>query len=322
MVKFSEIEKAYDRIKGTINRTPVMTSRTLNEMVKGKVYVKCENYQRMGAFKFRGAYNTISQLTEEQKNKGVVTHSSGNHAQAVALASKLLGIKATIVMPDVSPVVKVNATRDTYGADVVMCKNTQQERESTTQALIDEHGYTLVHPYDNDDVIRGAGTAAYELIKEKGDLDYVYCPVGGGGLLSGTSIATKGLCPDSNVIAVEPELANDAYRSFNEKKLLKNESTPRTIADGLRTNLSERTFKIILENVDQVITVSEKQILDALRFIWERMKMVVEPSGAVPLAGVLSGQIDLAGKRAGVIISGGNIDLGAFFKLLEDKLPK
>ncbi|MFX0100577.1 MAG: pyridoxal-phosphate dependent enzyme [Candidatus Hodarchaeota archaeon] len=322
MVLFSEIEDAYNRIKGTINHTPVMTSRTLNEMVKGTVYIKCENYQRMGAFKFRGAYNTISQLSKEQKAKGVVTHSSGNHAQAVALASKLLGIKATIVMPDVSPVVKVNATRDTYGATVVMCKNTQQDRESTTQELIDEHGYTLVHPYDNDDVIRGAGTAAYELIQEKGDIDYMFCPVGGGGLLSGTAIATKGCCPSSKVIAVEPELANDAYRSFKEKKLLKNESTPRTIADGLRTNLSERTFKIIIENVDQIILVSEREILDALRFIWERMKMIVEPSGAVPLAGVLSGQLDLENKRIGVIISGGNIDLGAFFKLLEEKLPK
>ena len=320
MVKFEEIKDAYERIKDTINKTPVMTSRTLNQRVGAKVYIKCENYQRMGAFKFRGAYNAISQLNEEQKRRGVVTHSSGNHAQAVALASKLLGIKATIVMPKNSPVVKVNATRDTYDANVVFCENNVESRVETCQKLIKEHGYTLVHPYDNEDVIRGAGTAAYELIQEVCDLDFMFCPVGGGGLLSGTSIATKGLCPNSKVIAVEPEIADDAFRSYQQGKLVKNEKTPETIADGLRTNLSPLTFKIIKENVDSVVTVSEIEILGAMRFLWERMKMVVEPSGAVPIAGILSGKVNIAGKKAGAIISGGNIDLNEFFELMHKKI--
>lgn len=314
VVTFKEIEMAYERIKMAINKTPVMTSRTLNERASASVFLKCENYQRMGAFKFRGAYNTISQLPEADRRKGVITHSSGNHAQAVALASKLLGIKSTIVMPENSPAVKVNATRE-YGAEIVFCKNNVESREETTEGLIREHGYTLVHPYDNDDIIRGAGTAALELVKEVGMLDAVFCPVGGGGLLSGTAIATKGATPGARVIAVEPENANDAFLSFKAGKIIKNKTT-NTIADGLRTNLSDRTFAIIKEHVDEIITVSEREILDALHFLWERMKIVVEPSGAVPVAGILSGKVPVKGGKVGAIISGGNIDLEAFFSML------
>ncbi len=314
MVTLQEIEEAYNRIKGTINKTPVMTSRTLDAITGAKIFVKGENYQRMGAFKFRGAFNAISQLTPEEKKKGVITHSSGNHAQAVALASKLLGIKAVIVMPNTSPQVKVNATRD-YGGEVVFCENNVKSREDTANDLTNKHGYTMVHPYDNDNVIRGAGTAAYELIKEVGPVDFMFCPVGGGGLLSGTSIATKGLCKDAKVIAVEPKNADDAFRSFQSGNILTNK-TANTIADGLRTNLCERTFKIIKENVHQVITVTEHQIIDAMRFLWERMKMVVEPSGAVSIAGILSEQESIQGTRVGAIISGGNVDLGEFFTLM------
>jgi len=318
MITLKEIEDAYKRIKDTINKTPVMTSRTLNERVKASVFCKCENYQRMGAFKMRGAFNTISQLGKEEKANGVITHSSGNHAQALALSARILGVKATVVMPKGSPQVKINATKG-YGAEVVLCENTLASREETTNKLIAQHGYTLVHPYDNDNIIRGAGTAAYELIKEVGDLDLVFCPVGGGGLLSGTSVATKGLCPKAKVIAVEPKNADDAYNSVQAGKVVENKTT-NTIADGLRTNLCQRTFDIIKKNVDQVILVTEQGIVDAMRFLWERMKIVVEPSGAVSLAGVLSGQVPVQGKRVGVILSGGNIDLEEFFQLLQSKI--
>ena len=319
MVDYEDILAAYARVKDVVNKTPIMASRTLNELTRAEIYLKCENYQRIGAFKMRGAYNTISQLTEEQRIKGVIAHSSGNHAQAVALSAKLLNIKATIVMPNTSPQVKVNATRDTYGAEVVMCENTIEARHSTTQELIDKHGYTLVHPYDNDNVIAGAGTAALELLNQVEGLDMVFGPVGGGGLISGTSIAVKGFNPNIKIYAVEPKNVDDAYRSIRSGKIEKNE-TINSIADGLLTNLSERTFNIIKKNVDEIILVSEQEILDAMRFIWERMKIVVEPSGACSLAGVLSGQIPIENKKIGVIISGGNIDLNDFFKLIQDKI--
>lgn len=319
MVDLSDIIAAYQRIKDTVNKTPVMTSRTLNEITKAKVFLKCENFQRIGAFKMRGAYNAISQLTAEQMNKGVIAHSSGNHAQAVALSAKLLGIKATIVMPETSPVVKVNATRDTYGATVVMCENSIEARHKTTQELIEQYGYTLIHPYDNDDIIAGAGTAAYELLNEINDLDMVFGPVGGGGLISGTSLAVKGFNPEIKVYAVEPKNVDDAYRSMKSGKVERNK-TINSIADGLLTNLSERTFNIIKQNVDRIITVSEEEIVKAMRFLWERMKLVVEPSGAVSLAGVLSKHVSIENKRIGVIISGGNIDLNDFFQQIENKI--
>ena len=319
MVEYKDILAAYERVKDTVNKTPIMTSRTLNELTNAEIYLKCENFQRIGAFKMRGAYNTISQLTEEQKKKGVIAHSSGNHAQAVALSAKLLNIKATIVMPNTSPKVKVNATKDTYGAEVVMCENTIEARHSTTQELIDKYGFTLVHPYDNDNVIAGAGTAAHELLNQVEDLDMVFGPVGGGGLISGTSIAVKGFNSEIKVYAVEPKNVDDAYRSIESGQIKKNK-TINSIADGLLTNLSERTYNIIKKNVDKIITVSEQEILDAMRFIWERMKIVVEPSGACSLAGVLSGQIPIENKKIGVIISGGNIDLAQFFNLIQDKI--
>lgn len=318
MPTLKDVERAYEQIKNIVNKTSVLTSRTLNQIVGANVFVKCENFQRVGAFKFRGISNKLLQLSVEEKAKGVVTHSSGNHAQAVALASSILGIKSVIVMPENAPPVKIDATRG-YGAEIVRCASNVKAREETCQNLVDKHGYTLVHPYDDDQIIAGAGTAALELIKEVGDLDYMFCPVGGGGLLSGTSVATKGLCPNSKVIAVEPERADDAYRSFKDGKLYPS-AYPDTIADGLRTSLSKRTFKIVRENVDEIITVSEKEIIDAMKFLWMRMKIVVEPSGAVPIAGVIKMARGIKNKKIGVIISGGNIDLDDFFSKYYENL--
>ena len=319
MVNYTDILAANDRIKGLVNKTPVMTSRTLDNMLNAEIFLKCENFQRVGAFKMRGALNAISLLSDDQKSKGVITHSSGNHAQAVALAAKLSGIKATIVMPKTSPQVKVNATRDTYGAHVVMCEPTLDSRHKTTEELIEKQGYTLIHPYDNDNVIAGAGTAAYELLREIEGIEAIFAPVGGGGLLSGTSLAAKGFNSNIEVYGVEPKIVDDAYRSFKSGIIEKNFDA-KSIADGLLTTLSERTLNIIRQNVDEIITVPDKEILDAMRFIWERMKIVVEPSGACSLAGVLSKQIPIKNKKVGVIISGGNIDLNEFFNLLQNKI--
>ncbi len=311
LVTIEEIKNAQVRVKKVAHETPVLTSRTLNRKALAEIFVKCENFQRVGAFKIRGAYNAISLLPPELRAKGVIAHSSGNHAQAVALAASLLGIKATIVMPRDAPDVKVQATRG-YGATVVFSEPTISDRERVTQKLIDQHGYTLIHPYDNDDVIAGAGTVGLELLYQVKDLDVVFCPIGGGGLISGTSIAVKALSPSTKVVGVEPKIVDDAYRSFKTGTLQKNARID-TIADGLRTNLSQRTFNYIRENVDDIVTVSDYEILEAMRFYWERMKIIVEPSGAASLAGALSGQFDIKNKRVGVIISGGNIDLEPFF---------
>jgi threonine dehydratase len=319
MPEYQDIIEAYNRIKDYINKTPVMTSRTLNKKMEADIFFKCENFQRVGAFKMRGAMNAISQLNEEQKNKGVITHSSGNHAQAIALSAKLLNIHATIVMPRTSPKVKIRATRDTYGAEVVLCEPTLEARQNTTQKLIDKHGYSLIHPYDNENVIAGAGTAAYELLNQVEGLEMILAPIGGGGLMSGTSIASKGFDPGIHVIGVEPENVDDAYRSLETGMIQKNE-TINSIADGLLTNLSERTFSIIQKNVDRIITISEQQILDAMRFIWERMKLVVEPSGACSLGGIIANKIHVKGKRIGVMISGGNVDLSDFFEKFNEKI--
>ncbi|MFO7797895.1 MAG: threonine/serine dehydratase [Promethearchaeati archaeon] len=316
MPSYQDIIDAYERIKNFINKTPVMTSRTLNEKTEAEIFLKCENFQKVGAFKMRGAINAISHLSEEQKNKGVITHSSGNHAQAVALSAKLLDIHATIVMPETSPEVKIRATRDTYSANVVLCENTIEARQNTTEILINKHGYTLIHPYDNEHVIAGAGTAAYELLQEIDDLNMIFAPIGGGGLLSGTSIATKGFDSYIQVFGVEPQNVDDAYRSLQTGKIQMNR-TINSIADGLLTNLSQRTFSIIRKNVDRIITISEQQILDAMKFLWERMKLVVEPSGACSLGGVLSNKVSVQNKRIGVIVSGGNVDLSEFFKEYE-----
>ena len=316
MVELKDISEAYQRIRGAANHTPVLTSRTINKITGCTVYFKCENMQRGGAFKFRGAYNAISQLGEEEKKKGIIAHSSGNHAQAVSLVSSLLGIKAVIVMPRNSPRVKLEATKG-YGADVVLCEPTPAGRVAKTNELIDEYGFHLIHPYDNENIIAGAGTAAFELIKEVECLDYIFGPVGGGGLISGTGIAAKGLCKDIKVIAVEPENADDAYRSFKTGEIHPS-INPSTIADGLRTQLSPLTFKYVRANVDDIILVSENEIVDAMRLLWERMKIVVEPSGAVSFAGLLKMSKEIQNSKVGVILSGGNIDLDEFFLKLKE----
>lgn len=314
MVGLQDIYDSHERIRDYALWTPVMTSSTIDNLTDCQVFFKCENFQRVGAFKFRGALNTVSQLTKEEMERGVIAHSSGNHAQALALAASLLDVKATIVMPKNSPTVKVNATRG-YGAEIVFCENSTESRVQVANELIEKHGYVLVHPYNDERIIAGAGTAAMELIEEVEDLDYVFAPVGGGGLLSGTSIATKGLCETASVIGVEPANADDAFRSFRDGKIHPSVS-PNTIADGLRTQLGEITFKIIRERVDSIITVSEEEIVASMKLLWERMKMVVEPSGAVSLAGLLKMKDELTDLRIGVIISGGNIDLTEFFSKL------
>ncbi len=310
------IIEAFNRITDYINKTPVMKSRTLNELVSAQVYLKCENFQRVGAFKARGAFNAIQQIIES-KPAGIITHSSGNHAQAVALAARELGVPATIVMPRNAPSVKKEATRG-YGATIVECGNNPIDRKQKTDELIEKYGYDLVHPYNDLRIIHGAGTAAFELLTEVGKLDYVLTPVGGGGLLSGTSLCVKSMYPDSVVIGVEPENANDAFLSFKDGTKIYPSINPNTIADGLRTNLGDITFDVIKKNVDDIITVSEREIVNAMQFLWERMKLVIEPSGAVPLAGLfklVEGELKelYMNKKIGLIISGGNIDLSEFF---------
>ena len=317
-MSFRGIQNASRRIRSFAIKTTVMTSPILNSITNAQVYLKCENFQRVGAFKFRGAFNALNMLPKEERERGVITHSSGNHAQAVALAASILGIKATIVMPKGAPINKINATKD-YGAEIVFCENTIEARAQKTEEIIKEKNYTLIHPYDNDYIINGQGTAAFELIRETGRLDLVVAPLGGGGLLSGTAIATKSLNPRAQVFGVEPSMADDALRSIQEGRIIPS-TYPNTIADGLRTSLCERTFKIIQELVDQIVTVSESEILEAMKFIWERIKIIVEPSGAVPVAAILSKKINVEGKKVGVILSGGNIDIDPFFELLRKKI--
>lgn len=317
-MSFQGIEDAYKRVKGIVNNTPVMTSRTLNRITGADVYFKCENFQRVGAFKFRGAYNALSQLSDDEKKRGIITHSSGNHAQAVALAASLLRIHSTIVMPKGAPKNKINATKG-YGAEIVFCDNTLEARSKTAEKIKAEKNLILIHPFDNDVIINGQGTAAYELIKEIGELDIVIAPLGGGGLLSGTAIAVKSLCPNAQVFGVEPSIADDAYRSIQAGYIIPS-TYPDTIADGLRTSICERTFKIIQKFVDGILTVSEMEIIEAMKFLWERMKIVVEPSGAVPLAALLSKKIEVTNKKVGLIISGGNIDIEPFLNLLKKKI--
>ncbi len=314
MIRFEDVRDAAARIYGAANRTPVLTSRTLDGICGAKVYLKCENYQRAGAFKFRGAFNALSMLSESERRAGVVTHSSGNHAQALALAAREAGVGAVIVMPEGSNPVKVEAVRG-YGARVVLCANTLEARESTAQELIAREGLSLVHPYNDERVMAGAGTAARELIEEVGELDMVLAPVGGGGLLSGTAVSVNHLCPQAVIWGVEPAGADDAYRSMQAGKLVP-QLDPRTIADGLRTSLGEKPFAVISSRVDEIVLAAEAEIVSAMRFLWERMKTVVEPSGAVPLVPLLQGRLPEhadGALKVGVIISGGNVDLSAFF---------
>ncbi len=305
--QFEDVVAAHERIRKFVHRTPVLTSSGINEIFGSSIYFKCENFQKVGAFKFRGATNAILCLPEKDAQRGVGTHSSGNHAAALALAARMLGVKAQIVMPRTAPEIKEKAVRG-YGGIITWCEPTLESREATMQEVVERTGVTFVPPYDHFNIICGQGTAAKELIEEAGMLDMVMAPVGGGGLVSGTAISTKGMLPSARVIAVEPSGADDAYRSFTSGELMPSVN-PKTIADGLLTSLSKLTFRVILEKVDDIVTVSEQAIVAAMRMIWERMKIVVEPSGAVPLAAIIENKIDVAGKRVGLILSGGNLDL-------------
>ena len=302
-----DIQSAANRIKPYIHRTPVLTCQTLNNMTNAELFFKCENMQKAGAFKARGANNAVFSLSEEDAQKGVCTHSSGNHAQALALAARNRGIKAYIVMPDRAPQVKVNGVRG-YGGEVILCESTQEAREKTAAEVIEKTGATFIHPYDNLQVITGQATAAFELLDEVEDLDIVMIPVGGGGLLSGTALSTRYISPRTNVIAGEPSEADDAYRSLKNKQFYPSVN-PTTIADGLLTSLGEITFPIIMEYVHDIVTTSESNIILAMRTVWERMKVVVEPSGVVPLAAILEHADRFRNKRIGIIFSGGNVDL-------------
>ena len=306
----ASIEAAAMRIAPYIHNTPIMTCESINALYGLDLYFKCENFQKIGAFKIRGGMNASLQLTKEQLEKGVATHSSGNHAQALAFASKMLGIKAFIVMPESSPQVKVNAVRG-YGAEVTICASNQVARESTLEAIVERTGATFIHPYDNDEVITGQATCVKEMIEAMPDIDIVVTPVGGGGLLSGTCLGAHFFKPGLKVYAGEPEGAADAVLSIQSGKV---EKAPfvNTIADGLMTTLSERTLEIIKAHVADVILVSEDEIKAALRLVYERMKIIIEPSCAVPLAAVLKNADLFKGKKVGIILTGGNVDLSKF----------
>ena len=305
---YSDVERAHEIVQKYAHRTPVLSSVSINQIVGAELFFKCENLQKVGAFKFRGACNAVFSLSEEDAHKGVATHSSGNHAAALALAARMRGIAAHIVMPENSPEIKKKAVAG-YGAKITFCKPTLQARESTLAQVIEETGATEIHPYNNFHVIAGQGTAAKELIEDQSEFDVLMAPVGGGGLLSGTAISIKHLLPACKVIAAEPAGADDAYRSFHSGKLVPSEN-PKTIADGLLTSLGERNFAIILEKVDDIVTVSEENMVEAMRMIWERMKIIIEPSSAVPLAAILEKKVDVQGKKVGIILSGGNLDFG------------
>ncbi len=303
---FQQILDAKNRLQSFAHQTPILSSRTLNKMIGAEVYFKCENFQRIGAFKFRGAFNCIAQLSQAEQQRGVIAFSSGNHAQAVALVSKLLDIKATIIMPSNTPQVKLDATRG-YGADIVIYDIETEDREEVTQKIQNKHGYTLIAPFNNTHVIAGQGTAAYEFLEKIPDLSSLLVPCGGGGLLAGSAIAAKGLNPDVRVVGVEPELADDAKQSFESGKIV-TIPVSKTIADGTRTTaLGRMTFPLIQQYVDEICTTTEQAIIEAVKFHLLRMKIVVEPSGALGLAALLSKSIKPEGK-VGIIISGGNID--------------
>jgi len=301
------IREAHARIRDKINRTPVMTSHTLDEQSGATLYFKCENFQKIGAFKARGATNAVFLLSDEEARRGVATHSSGNHAAALSRAARLRGIPAHIVMPTNVPKAKQASVRR-YGGQITFCEPTIASREAAAARVIAETGAQLVHPYNDLRVMAGQGTAALELLQDVPDLDMVLAPVGGGGLISGTAVAAKGVKPGIRVIAVEPAGADDAARSFRANRILSNEH-PTTVADGLRGQLGEHTFRTIRKNVDDIVTVSEAAIIQSMRTMWEVMKILVEPSAAVPYAALIERGIDVGGKRVGIIVSGGNLDL-------------
>jgi len=308
-VKFADVLDAAGRIGPFIHRTPILTCQTLDRLSGARLFFKCENFQKVGVFKIRGATNAVSLLSKDEASRGVATHSSGNHAAALAVAARGRGIKAYVVMPRNAPRVKKEAVAG-YGAEIIFCEPTLESRESTLAEVMERTGASLVHPYNDRRVIAGQGTAAMELCEETPGLDVVIAPVGGGGLLSGTAIAVSGMSPGTTILAAEPERADDACRSLKAGRIIPVEH-PDTIADGLRTSLGTLTFPIIQKHVSDILTVSEEAIVSSMRLIWERMKVVVEPSAAVPLAAILGRPGRFSGKRVGVILSGGNVDLDA-----------
>lgn len=311
--EFNNIPKKKDilitskRIKNYIHETPVLSSSLINQQFDCKIFFKCENFQKAGAFKSRGALNTIMLLKKSQLKNGVCTHSSGNHAQAISMAAKIFKTKAYIVMPNNAPSVKIAAVKH-YGGEITFCEPTLQAREETLKKIISETNAVEIHPYNNYKIICGQATAALELIEEVPELQKIIVPVGGGGLLCGTALSTRYFLPKSKVIAAEPEMANDAFKSFYEKRFIPS-TNPKTIADGLLTSLGSLTYPIILKYVDQIVTANEKNIVKAMHLIWERMKIIIEPSSAVPLATILENKINVKGQSIGIIISGGNVDL-------------
>lgn len=312
---FDDVSAAAARIRGYAHRTPVLTSRTVNEALGAEVFFKCENFQRMGAFKFRGAFNALSKFDARQRKAGVVAFSSGNHAQAIALSAQLLQMPATIVMPHDAPATKVAATQG-YGGHVVFYDRYKEDREQIGRDLADQHGLTLIPPYDHPDVIAGQGTAAMELFEEAGALDAVFAPLGGGGLLSGTALATRALSPDALLYGVEPEAGNDGQQSFRSGRIV-HIDTPTTIADGAQTqHLGNLTFPIIRRDVNDVLTASDAEIVDCMGFFASRMKMIVEPTGCLGFAAARRIKAQLKGKRIGIVISGGNVDLERLGALL------
>ncbi|MBR8209810.1 threo-3-hydroxy-L-aspartate ammonia-lyase [Burkholderia cenocepacia] len=312
---YDDVAAAAARLEGHAHRTPVMTSRTIDDALGAQVFFKCENLQRMGAFKFRGAFNALSRFNAEQRRHGVVAFSSGNHAQAVALSARILGIPATIVMPQDAPAAKMAATRG-YGGNVVTYDRYTEDREQIGRDLAEKHGLTLVPPYDHPDVIAGQGTAAKELFDEVGPLDAVFTPLGGGGLLSGTALATRALSPHAKLYGVEPEAGNDAQQSFRSGTIV-HIDTPRTIADGAQTqHLGNLTFPILRRDVDDILTATDAELVDCMRFFATRMKIVVEPTGCLSFAAVRRMKDALQGKRVGVVISGGNVDIENFCALV------
>jgi threonine dehydratase len=321
VVTYDDVKAAAVRLRGVAHRTPVATSRTLDARLDARLFLKCENLQRAGAFKFRGAYNAIARLSPEERARGILSYSSGNHAQAIALASRLLGARATIVMPENAPAAKRRATEG-YGARIVAYDPAKAKREEIADGLRREGDPVLIPPYDHADVIAGQGTAARELLEDVGEIELLLVCCGGGGLLSGSALSARALATRCRVVGVEPELADDATRSFRTGTL-HTVSNPPTIADGARTpSLGTLTFPLVRDNVDDMATVSDDDLVRAMRFVWERMKLVVEPTGVLGLAAALAGKVAVAGKRVGVILSGGNVDLGYAADLIRALPPE
>jgi len=315
MLTYADIEQAAERIRGVAHRTPVLTSRTADLRSGAQLFFKCENLQRMGAFKFRGAYNAVSQFSDEQRRAGVLTYSSGNHAQAIALSASLLGMRSAIIMPHDAPALKVQATRE-YGGEVIVYDRYKENREEIGRRLAQERGMTLIPPYDHPHVICGQGTAAKELFDEVGQLDLLLVCLGGGGLLAGSALAAAALSPSCKVIGVEPELGNDGQQSLRKGEVV-HIAVPDTIADGAKvTHVGEHNFEVIKRHVDDIVTVSDAQLVETMKFFAERMKMVVEPTGCLGAAAALHGVLPVQGKKVGILISGGNVDLAAFARFV------